>query len=84
MRKWVVTLPGHRHYTLESDTPAETLTEMGYSAFALMELDGPAMRLWRKYPPVPGQKRQSHQFGGRKEITHGVLRASEQAPYMGE
>lgn len=58
MRKWVVTLPGHRRYTLESNTPEDDLTEMGYSAFALMELDDlPTMMLWRAYPPVPGQKR---------------------------
>ena len=56
MRKWVVTLPGHRNCTLESDTPSEDLAALGYSAFGLMELDGPAMKRWWKYPAVPGQR----------------------------
>lgn len=54
MRKWIVTLPGHQLHTLESDTPSEDLTAMGYSEFGLMELDEPAMKRWWKYPPVPG------------------------------
>ena len=66
MRKWFVTLPGHQLYTLESDTPAGDLNAMGYRAFALMELDLAAMKLWRKYPPVPGSTCKSRLFGGKE------------------
>ena len=57
VRKWVVTLPTHKNqtkdYTLESDTPHETLKKMGYSTYRLMELDEAAAEFCWIYPPVP-------------------------------
>ena len=52
MRKWVVTLPGSQNYNLESDTPHEDLVAMGFSEYALMELDKAAIRKWWRYPPI--------------------------------
>jgi len=40
MRKWRVTLPGNKHFELESDNPGADLTSQGYDAFGLMEITG--------------------------------------------
>lgn len=37
MRKWKVTLPNGRDFTIESDNPGQALIAQGYTAFALEE-----------------------------------------------
>lgn len=40
MRKWRVTLPGNKHFEMESDNPSADLTAKGYDAFGLTEITG--------------------------------------------
>lgn len=40
MRKWRVTLPGNRHFELESDHPHEDMAAQGFDAYGLMEITG--------------------------------------------
>lgn len=41
MRKWHVTLPGNKHFEMESDTPRQDLISWGFDAFALEEITKP-------------------------------------------
>jgi len=56
MRRWRVTLPGNRHFELESDHPAADLTAQGYDEFGLMEITGMTI------PEAPAQKDQDTQL----------------------
>lgn len=40
MRKWRVTLPGNRHFEMESDNPSADLIAQGYTEFGLFETTG--------------------------------------------
>ena len=40
MRRWRVTLPGNRHFEIESDTPHEDMAAQGFDAYGLMEITG--------------------------------------------
>lgn len=40
MRKWLVTLPGNRHFKMESDNPSADLIAQGYTEFGLFETTG--------------------------------------------
>ena len=56
MKKWRVTLPGNRHFEIESDTPHEDMAAQGFDAYGLMEITGmdipPAVPRLRTAPGI--------------------------------
>lgn len=49
MKKWRVTLPGGRTFTMESDDPGAALIAQGHTAFALEEIF-PTPPAWKTLP----------------------------------